>query len=203
MILEEFLSCEHSFHQNEGAQRKSVDVVGLLLLSLPGQRSGPGPGEHPTGPSGAASCGDVAGCRGCTVRQSVSKSGWSSALDRSYEKEKTDTDGKESCSLEYLAGMASCPKVQCNSIHKYLSSNNYGFKRVNKRVSFPILITPGRCFRKKKNVARGRFDFSPDILTSENPTSYYTSLYLLCILSELVAITKQTQVYLVQIGKCF
>ena len=61
---------------------------------------------------------------------------------------------KESCSLEYFPGMASRPKVQCNSIPKYLSSNNYGLSiglnRVNKTVNFPILVTPGRCFREKK-----------------------------------------------------
>lgn len=90
---------------------------------------------------------------------------------------------KESCPSEYLWGKASCPKVQCNAIRKYLLSNSggsgIGLHRESMMVTSPILITPGRGFWK----VQLEKDWTPlfEVSTSGNPVSYYASFYLLCI----------------------
>lgn len=84
---------------------------------------------------------------------------WTAAKRR--RKQKTDGKGRRFLGILLWKGYHAVRLRQFSPqiFIKQQLQVRHGTYRVNKRVSFLILITPGRCFRK--NVARGRFYFSP------------------------------------------
>lgn len=149
-------SCERSLEPERRAQQRTADMASAVVTWIE-VRPWPGGMSHcPISSSVARGGGRLQGLHGEAVCEQVRMELCTGPQLREGENRRHMR--KESCPSEYFSGKASHPKIQCNSIHKYLLSNDGGSGTGLNRESIRRGLLQWQVI--PENAARGGLDFS-------------------------------------------